>query len=74
MSNPLAPEGLRTVSGIYNNLLPGQENVGAADQVMPRLLQPVYNPAEAGTSYAQTTGTVVDSQPRTISNLIVDQT
>ncbi|MDO9009956.1 MAG: peroxidase family protein [Thiobacillus sp.] len=89
VSHSLAPEGLRTVSGIYNNLLPGQQDTGAADQVMPRLLQPLYRPAEfqpagffgpgspAGTtqtSYSQNAGNVFDSQPRTISNLIVDQT
>ncbi len=89
VTHPLAPDGLRTVSGIYNNLLPGQELTGAADNTMPRLLQPIYNPAEyqpegffgpgspAGTtqtSYAQYDGNVFDSQPRIISNLIVDQT
>ena len=88
VTNPLAPEGIRTVSGIYNNLLPGLQNQGAADTLMPRLLQPIWNPAEvrpagffgpgaAGTtptSYAQTSGAVFDSQPRTISNLISDQT
>ena len=30
--------------------------------------------ADGGTSYAQTAGTVFDSQPRVVSNLIVDQT
>jgi len=74
VTHSLAPEGLRTVSGIYNNLLPGQQDAGAVNQMMPRLLDPLYRPAEFGTSYAQTTGTVVDSQPRIISNLIVDQT
>ena len=88
VSNPLSPDGLRTVSGVYNNLLPGREHLGAADTLMPRLLQPVWNPAEvqpagffgpgpAGTtptSYSQTSGNVFDSEPRTISNLIADQT
>ncbi|MEQ1576222.1 MAG: peroxidase family protein [Hyphomicrobium sp.] len=88
----LLPVGLRTVSGIYNNLLPGQELVGAADQPFPRLLTPELRTgttagvdfngdgipdffgaaANAGAVYNPTL-TVVDSQPRTISNLIVDQ-
>lgn len=89
VSNPLLPYGLRTVDGTYNNLVPGQEQYGSADQVMPRLLEPEFRDAENGidgagappgfpgsgtqTSYEQTSGYVVDSQPRIISNLIVDQ-
>src|SRR4029434_2346299 len=57
--------------------------------IFPRLTTPVFRPAEnvafdpdgpggqtvgQPTSYTQTSGTVIDSQPRTISNLIVDQT
>ena len=38
------------------------------------MTDPAFRPAENGTSYQQTSGTVVDSQPRIISNLIVDQT
>ncbi len=75
------PAGLRTVDGSLNSLVPGQENFGAADQLFPRLLAPVYtNEADeapfqgiTNTDYSQT-GNVVDSDPRTISNLIVDQT
>ena len=37
-------------------------------------MDPNFRTAESGTSYNQTSGTVIDSQPRTISNLIVDQT
>src|SRR5262249_53341789 len=37
------------------------------------LTTPLFRPAEAGTSYAQTSGTVIDSPPRIISNLIADQ-
>ena len=66
--------GLRTVDGSYNNLVPGRSEFGAADNVFPRLTTPVFGPAEAGTSYQQTSGTVIDSQVRLISNLIVDQT
>ena len=68
------PFGLRTVDGSFNNLVEGQENFGAADELFPRLTDPFFRDAEAGTSYDQTSGLVIDSQPRTISNLIVDQT
>ncbi|MDY0170053.1 MAG: hypothetical protein RBS80_26145, partial [Thermoguttaceae bacterium] len=54
--------GLRTVDGTYNNLIPGRTDFGAADNVFPRLLEPVFRDAEDGTSYAQTTGLVFDSQ------------
>jgi Ca2+-binding RTX toxin-like protein len=76
--NIRAPLGLRAVDGSNNNLMNLNGNnhteFGAADNVFPRLTDPVFNPAEGGTSYAQTSGNVFDSQPRTISNLIVDQT
>ncbi|WP_027593771.1 peroxidase family protein [Pseudomonas sp. LAIL14HWK12:I7] len=90
--NIRAPLGLRAVDGSNNNLmnLNGINNTqfGAADNVFPRLTDPVFNPAEGapagffgpgspaipGSSYQQTSGAVFDSQPRTISNLIVDQT
>ncbi|HMD12296.1 MAG TPA: peroxidase family protein, partial [Marmoricola sp.] len=80
------PWGLRTVDGTCNNLLPGQEKFGAADTVFPRQGPARFRDAETGdpdgpgpapngpTSYTQKRGTVIDSQPRTISNLIVDQT
>jgi Ca2+-binding RTX toxin-like protein len=90
--NIRAPLGLRAVDGSNNNLmnLNGNNNTqfGAADNVFPRLTDPVFNPAQGapagffgpgspaipGSSYQQTSGPVFDSQPRTISNLIVDQT
>ncbi len=74
----LVPFGLRTVSGQYNNLVNTQ--YGSSDQIMPRLLTPDFDQAElnprtgAPTSYQQTSGSVYDSQPRVISNLISDQT
>ncbi|MDM0025408.1 peroxidase family protein [Variovorax saccharolyticus] len=80
MGNPLGnlvPFGLRTVSGQYNNLV--NIDYGSSDQLMPRLLTPDFNAAEINprtgqpTSYTQTSGSVYDSQPRTISNLISDQ-
>jgi len=80
MGNPLnnlVPAGLRTVTGEYNNLV--NLNAGASDQLMPRLSNPTWNAAEANpstgasTSYQQLAGSVYDSQPRIISNLIADQ-
>ena len=74
-ADPQLPLGLRTVDGSFNNLVPGQSLFGAADLLFPRLLTPTFPVAEAGTSYAQTApgNLVIDSQPRVISNLIVDQ-
>ncbi len=78
--------GLRTVDGSCNNLKTGDENFAAADQPFLRLTTPVFNAAEDSsvlfgpsggpTSYTQKLAgnIVVDSQPRVISNLIVDQT
>lgn len=71
---PTLQFGLRTVDGSFNNIVPGQAAFGTADRVHPRLTTPVFRTAENGTSYAQTSGTVFDSRPRVISNLIVDQT
>ena len=89
VGNALLPYGLRTVDGSWNSLLPGKERMGAADNVMPRLVDGVFHDAEgrpinffgvgdpgsSGSSYAQTApGNIVyDSQPRLISTLIVDQ-
>ncbi len=79
----LAGTGLRTVTGVHNNLLPDLETVGAADEPFPRLLTPDFRqagpactgaPGGGTTSYAQVAGIVCDAQPRTASNLIVDQT
>src|SRR3954449_4092467 len=80
----LTSYGLRTVDGSCNNLFPGRETFAAADQVFPRLTSPKFRDADAAgpfgqdpaapTSYANKNANVTDSQPRTISNLIVDQT
>jgi hypothetical protein len=87
--NTELPFGMRTVSGEGNNLNPGSSLFGAADTVFPRLLTPLFRAAQPvsvdldgpggqqvgdPTSYQQTSGYEFDSQPRTISNLIVDQT
>jgi hypothetical protein len=71
---PLTSYGLRTVDGSCNNLQPAREKFGASDQLMPRLAPADFRAAEDGTSYASNSGTVNDSEPRVISNLIVDQT
>ena len=63
------PWGLRTVSGTCNNLLPGQENFGAADQPFPHKVDRQFRP-----EYSVAGVPVTDPEPRTISNLIVDQT
>lgn len=81
------PWGLRTVNGVGNHVIPGQETWGSADQNFPRLLTPVWRngtpvtmpvgPGQAlgsPTSYLQTSGFVFDTSIRLISNLIVDQT
>ncbi len=68
------PLGLRTVSGVCNNIEVDQDDFGQADRSFPRLVPKKLRDAENGTSYTQTSGTVRDSAPRTISNLIVDQT
>lgn len=81
------PWGLRTVNGVGNHVIPGQEAWGSADQLFPRLLNPVWRnaspvsmpvgpgqPLGSPTSYAQTSGFVFDTSIRLISNLIVDQT
>ena len=85
----LLPYGLRTVDGTWNSLLPGMERMGAADNVMPRLVPGSFqaaegiaadffgpgSPAVGSSSYATSYpgNMVFDSQPRIISNLIVDQ-
>ncbi len=86
--NPLLPVGLRTVDGSYNNLL--NPKLGAADQVMPRLLTPEFlndadgdvialGPPGSGAptitnNNYDTHTNVADADPRIISNFISDQT
>src|SRR5262245_53414794 len=87
LANVTLPFGLRTVDGSLNNIVPTQSAFGAADNTFPRLADPLFRPADPvtvpvpggqavgdPTSYAQTSGFVFDSDPRTISNLVVDQT
>ena len=72
--NPLLSFGLREVAGTNNNLVAGQATYGATDQTFPTVTDPLLQTAQYGTSYASTSGLVVDAQPRMISNLISDQT
>jgi hypothetical protein len=86
IASPLLSFGLRTVDGSCNNLVTGQAKLGAADQTFPRLTTPNFEkPAEPvppfpgctaanSSNYNQSNGCVFDSEPRLISNLIVDQT
>lgn len=78
---PLVSYGLRTVDGSCNNLQPGRDSYGEANQKFSRLATPEYSAAEdgaplgvPGTTTYDSTKNVVDSQPRVISNLVVDQT
>src|SRR5687767_1675165 len=89
LPNSQVPFGLRTLDGSFNNLAFGQSQFGAADNLFPRLLDPYFRPAQpvsvdldgpgpmtigTPTSYQQTSGYVFDSEPREISNALVDQT
>ena len=44
VSSPQLPFGLRTVDGTFNNIVPGQEDFGAADKLFPRLTRPALPP------------------------------
>src|ERR1700760_4704574 len=71
--NPLLSFGLREVAGTNNNLAAGQSTFGAADVVFPTLTDPLFQNAQNGSTYAQTSGIVTDSAPRTISLLVASQ-
>ncbi|WP_082553359.1 peroxidase family protein [Phycicoccus sp. Root101] len=82
----LTSYGLRTVGGECNNLVPGREKFAAADVPFERMAPADFKDAEnvpagfpgAGTPTTYNTkqpgNMVFDTQPRLISNLIVDQT
>src|SRR5689334_5099337 len=46
LPNTEVPFGLRTVTGIYNNLALDRNTFGSADTLFPRLTTPIFNPAE----------------------------
>ncbi len=87
------PAGLRTVDGTFNNLINGLSEFGAADNLFPRLTDPVFqdvnspgidfngdgiidvvnhNYGDASAVSGTQIKSVVDANPRVISNLIVD--
>ena len=72
--NALLSFGLREVAGTNNNLSAGGSTFGSSLQPFPTITDPIFQSAQAGTSYLQTSGLVVDAQPRMISNLIANQT
>ena len=86
MANPALPFGLRTVDGSCNNLQPGQETFGAADQTFPRMTtrpssrgeldDPGHGPGRASRPHVVRADQRIGCRlrARTISNLIVDQT
>ena len=67
LPNQRSALGLRTVDGTYNNL--SHPEFGAADNPFPRATDPHFQP-----NYNPANPFIIDSTPRTISNLIVDQT
>ena len=82
IASPLVSAGLRTVDGSCNNLVPGKERIGSADEVFPRLTNPEFKAAEP-TPAASALRTVVlraeEGQrlrhgASVVSNLVVDQT
>jgi Ca2+-binding RTX toxin-like protein len=81
LPNVFVSFGLRTVDGTFNNLVPGQEQFGAADQPFPELLEQLFRNEQDENPFFGISNTdyglddnVVDSDPRIISNLIADQT
>ena len=84
VDNPLLPSGLRTVDGSFNNLVPGREQWGASGEPFPRLTEEHWvneGDDEMPTGYVPGNNndygapdSVVDADPRLISNLVVDQT
>jgi Animal haem peroxidase len=71
--NPLLSFGLREVAGTNNNLTAGGSTFGSSLQPFPTITDPIFQNAQFGSSYAQTSGLVIDSQPRMISELIASQ-
>ena len=71
LPNASVPWGLRTVDGSYNNLSPGQEDFGQSDNPFTTKGNPDYKPEYL--SFPDGDGTLMDSTPRLISHLIVNQ-
>ena len=73
-ADPLLPFGLRTVDGSNNNLVAGQSSSAPADQVFPRMTDPVLPHGGGRDLVSADQRRRHRLRPRTISNLIVDQT
>ncbi|MFM2105929.1 MAG: hypothetical protein RL338_961 [Chloroflexota bacterium] len=84
--DPTFPWGLRAVDGSGNNLAPGRNRYGAVDGLFPRLTNPQWRDGVAtmvmnghaissgdATTYSPLAGSIVDLEPRVISNLIANQ-
>ena len=63
LPNQLAMLGLRTVDGSYNNIVPGQQFFGAADQPFPTLLEPSFLPPYNSPGPVIDVGAAHDLQP-----------
>ena len=72
LPNHSIPWGLRTVDGSFNNLNPGRENFGRADEPFLNDVMRDFRDADRGTSY-NSSASVEDINPRLISHLIVNQ-
>ena len=59
----ILPSGLRTVSGVFNHLLPGQSLVGAADQTFPRLIPAEFRLETDGDTYTIVRADVAGAPP-----------
>ncbi|MBY0381690.1 MAG: calcium-binding protein [Xanthobacteraceae bacterium] len=59
----LLPQGLRTVDGGFNHLLPGQERAGAADTIFPRLLPPDFRTVNDSYQVVLVPASVPDAPP-----------
>jgi Ca2+-binding RTX toxin-like protein len=72
----ILPMGLRTVDGSFNHLLPGQELVGAADQLFPRMLPADFRLETDGDTYTLVRADVAGAPPGgvTITNNNYDPT
>ena len=73
IDDPLLSLGLRTVDGSFNNLIPGQENFGTADQPFPRLLPADFrDDADGDTMNLGPGGIVTNTDYNTVSNTPVN--
>ena len=61
--NPLLSFGLREIAGTNNNESAGGATFGSSLQTFPTITDPIFQNAQSGTSYSQTSGLVIDAQP-----------